>query len=164
MKKRPRNYAFIDNQNIFQGVKQDLGWSLGWQRFRTYLRHKYGVTEAYQFLGFVPGNQRLYDSLQAAGYRLVFKPVLHGPGGKIKGNCDADLVLRAMVEYPNYGRAVIVSSDGDFYSLVEHRYKDKKLETVLAARSQSCSSLLKQKAKERIQFLDRLRAKLERRG
>ena len=73
-------------------------------------------------------------------------------------------IERAVVEYPNYERAIIVSSDGDFYSLVEHLYKDKKLETVLAARSQSCSSLLKQKAKERIQFLDRLRAKLERRG
>jgi len=37
-----------------------------------------------------------------------------------KGNVDADLVLWAMKELPNYNKAVIVSGDGDFYSLVEY--------------------------------------------
>ena len=40
--------------------------------------------------------------------------------GHTKGNCDADLVLKAMVEYPNYEQAVIVNGDGDFYSLIDH--------------------------------------------
>lgn len=49
-----------------------------------------------------------------------------------KGNVDADLVLWAMKEIPNYGRAVIVSGDGDFYSLVEYLDEQKKLLKLVA--------------------------------
>ena len=57
---------------------------------------------------------------QEFGYVLVFKPVLPPKqGGKPKGNVGADLVLQAMIDYPNYKEvAVIVISDGDFYCLV----------------------------------------------
>jgi uncharacterized LabA/DUF88 family protein len=44
-----------------------------------------------------------------------------------KGNIDADLVLYAMKELPNYNKAVIVSGDGDFFSLVEYLAQQKKL-------------------------------------
>ena len=37
-----------------------------------------------------------------------------------KGNVDADLVLRAVVEMPKYDNAVIVTGDGDYYSLVDY--------------------------------------------
>lgn len=92
---------------------------------------------------------------------MVFKPVLQAKAGEPKGNIDADLVLKAMTEYNNYERAVIVTSDGDFYSLVEYLYKNGKLETVLSPNSAKCSALLKKTAKERIHFLDSLRGKLE---
>ena len=42
----------------------------------------------------------------------MFKPVLHGNQGEIKGNVDSDLVLRAMIEYESYSQAVVISSDG----------------------------------------------------
>ncbi|PID30456.1 hypothetical protein CR973_02645 [Candidatus Saccharibacteria bacterium] len=45
----------------------------------------------------------------------------------VKGNIDADLVLYAMKELPNYDKAVIVSGDGDFFSLVEYLAQEKKL-------------------------------------
>ena len=38
----------------------------------------------------------------------------------VKGNIDAELVLWAMKEMSNYEQAIIVSGDGDFYSLVEY--------------------------------------------
>ena len=38
----------------------------------------------------------------------------------IKGNVDAELVLYAMKELPNYEQAIIVSGDGDFFSLAEY--------------------------------------------
>lgn len=40
--------------------------------------------------------------------------------GKRKGNVDAELVLQAMIEYPNYERAIIVTGDGDFGCLVRY--------------------------------------------
>lgn len=140
---------------------QALGWKLDWRRFRVYLKEKYGVSKAFLFLGFIPENQQLYTFLQQAGFILVFKPILQAKTGEPKGNIDADLVLKAMTEYANYERAVIVTSDGDFYSLVEYLYKNGKLETVLSPSSAKCSALLKRTARERIHFFDTLRGKLE---
>lgn len=163
MVRPPRNFAFIDSQNIHLGV-QALGWKLDWRRLRIYLKEKYGVAKAYLFIGYIPQNQQLYTALQQAGYLLVFKPVLQKKTGEAKGNIDADLVLSAMIEYPNYERAVVVTSDGDFYSLVEYLYRKGKLETVLSPSSEKCSVLLKKAAKANIHFLDDLRRKLEYKG
>lgn len=163
MAKALRNFAFIDSQNIHLGVHA-LGWKLDWRRFRIYLKEKYGVARAYVFIGYIPENQQLYTALQQADYLLVFKPVLQKKTGKPKGNVDADLVLRAMIEYARYEKAVVVTGDGDFYSLVEYLYQKGKLETVLSPSSERCSALLKKAARERINFFDKLRSKLEYKG
>lgn len=157
---RENNYAFIDSQNLNLGI-QKLGWKLDYRRFRVYLAEKYGVKKAYIFIGFVALNQSLYDHLQEAGFILKFKPTIPDADGKLKGNIDADLVLRAVLELNDFGKAVIVSSDGDFYSLVQYLYENSKLEVVLSPDKENCSSLLKQTAKERIQFMNNLRDKLE---
>ncbi|MEK7610457.1 MAG: NYN domain-containing protein [Patescibacteria group bacterium] len=160
MKNARNNYAFIDSQNLNLGI-QKLGWKLGYRQFRKYLLEKYGVTKAYMFLGFSPLNQALYDNLQEAGFVLKFKPVIPDGNGKLKGNVDADLVLRAALEIPEYNKAIIVSSDGDFYSLVQHLYDIGKLETVLSPDMENCSVLLKKAARDKIRFMDNLRRKLE---
>ena len=160
MKNPNTNAAFIDGQNLNLGIKV-LGWRLDWRKFRTYLKDKYGVERAFYFIGFIPENQSLYTALQKAGFILVFKAVLPARDGKHKGNVDADLVLNVMKELDSYDRAVIVTSDGDFDSLVEHLYRRNKLETVLSPASATCSALLKKAAKERVQFLDVQRPKLE---
>jgi len=154
------NYAFIDSQNLNLGI-QKLGWKLDYRRFRVYLAEKYSVKKAYIFIGFVALNQSLYDRLQEAGFILKFKPTIPDADGKIKGNIDADLVLQTMIELNNFDKAVIVSSDGDFYSLVQYLYGNNKLKIVLSPSKEYCSSLLKQTAKEKIWFMDNLKDKLE---
>ncbi|OJI09608.1 MAG: hypothetical protein COV08_00490 [Candidatus Vogelbacteria bacterium CG10_big_fil_rev_8_21_14_0_10_49_38] len=163
MKPKENNYAFIDSQNVYKGTRRDFGWKLDWARFRTHLKHKYRVTQAYLFIGFMPEHNDIYDELQKAGFILKFKPVL--PNGKdgVKGNVDADLLLQTMIDYLNYDRAVIVSSDGDFYSLVRHLYDNKKLLTVLSPHKRTCSSLLRKSAREKMRYLDALEDKLEKR-
>jgi uncharacterized LabA/DUF88 family protein len=160
MKKKTNNYAFIDSQNLNLGI-QKLGWRLDYKKFRTYLAEKYGVTKAYMFIGFVPLNQALYDNLQEAGFILKFKPTIPDSDGKIKGNIDADLVLHAALEIGEYDAGVIITSDGDFYSLVQHLYEARKLEIVLSPDQQHCSTLLKRAAKEKIWFMNNLRMLLE---
>ena len=160
MKKESNNYAFIDSQNLNLGI-QKLGWKLNYQKFRIYLTEKYGVKKAYIFIGFVALNQSLYDRLQEAGFILKFKPTVPDANGNIKGNIDADIVLRAALELNDYDKAVIVSSDGDFYSLVQYLYENNKLEVVLSPDIKNCSSLLKQTAKDKMQFMNNLRNKLE---
>ncbi len=154
------NFAFIDSQNLNLGIR-DLGWKLDWKRFRIYLREKCHVAKAYLFIGYIPENQNLYRVLQESGYILVFKPVLMRPGGKPKGNVDAELVLQAMIERDKYERAVIVSSDGDFACLVSYLKNEGKLERVLSASRNGCSKLLKKAAGNRIDFLEYARTKLE---
>lgn len=160
MKSKGNNYAFIDSQNLNLSIR-NMGWKLDYKKFRLYLREKYGVSVAYMFVGFVAFNQSLYDNLQEAGFILTFKPTIPDQDGKIKGNIDADMVLRAVLEKESYDKAVIVSSDGDFYSLVKHLYENKKLCIVLSPDMEHCSSLLRQTAKEKIVFMNNLRAKLE---
>jgi uncharacterized LabA/DUF88 family protein len=160
MKKKENNFAFIDGQNLNLGIK-NLGWKLDYIRFRRYLAEKYSITIAYYFIGYIPGNQFLYSQLQKAGYVLVFKPTIPDSVGNIKGNIDADLVLQAMIDFPNYDKALIVTSDGDFYSLVKYLYESGKLFLVMSPYIRTCSTLLKKEAKEKIVFMDNLREKLE---
>ncbi len=159
MNKREKNYAFIDGQNLHLGI-QSLGWRLDFIRFRRYLKEKYAVTTAYYFIGYVSGNQDIYSFLQKAGYVLIFKPTIPDSDGNIKGNIDADLVLQAMIDLDNYDKAVIISSDGDFYSLIKYLYGKNKLERVISPYSETCSSLIKKSAKEKIVFINNLQKKL----
>jgi uncharacterized LabA/DUF88 family protein len=155
------NYAFIDSQNLNLGV-QKMGWKMDWRKFRQYLKDVYNVDKAFMFIGYLPDNEKLYDQMHELGYLIVLKPTLEmyeteesleakvkrqeeHPEEKrqsTKGNVDAELVLYAVKEMPNYDQAVIVSGDGDFFGLVEYLDQQKKLKNLLAPNWQY-SSLLK---------------------
>jgi len=158
-KKRLKNYAFIDSQNLNMGIK-NLGWKLDFKRFRVYLEDKYNVSVAYLFIGYVSTNQDLYSFLQKSGYVLIFKPTIPDKEGNLKGNIDADLVLQAMIDFDDYEKAAIITSDGDFYSLVKYLHEHDKLLVVISPYVKTCSALLKKSAKEKIIFMDNLRKKL----
>jgi uncharacterized LabA/DUF88 family protein len=140
-------FAFIDSQNLNVST-QKLGWKVDWRKFRSFLAESYGVTKAYMFIGYMPEHEDMYEQLHESGYAVVLKPTfdmtkprveLENEGQQekedekpVKGNIDADLVLWAMKELANYDKAVIVSGDGDFYSLVEYLEQQGKLRKLLA--------------------------------
>jgi uncharacterized LabA/DUF88 family protein len=178
--KKPGNYAFIDSQNLNLGT-QRMGWKLDWRKFRKYLADKYQVTHAYMFIGYMSDNEALYEYMYELGYLVVLKPTVDVPAktqpeqdhkGKrstskdnddkdkpaVKGNVDAELVLYAMKELPNYDKAIIVSGDGDFFSLAEYLEEQGKLERILTPNWQY-SSLLKV-FEDKIVRLDQLRRQL----
>lgn len=158
MRKGENNYAFIDSQNLNLGVRS-LGWKLDFGRFRVYLREKYGIAKAFLFIGYVPGNEQLYITLQDQGYLVVFKPTLLLPGGQVKGNVDAELVLHTMIEYPNYEKVVIITSDGDFHCLVEYLHEQDKLLALIVPNRFKYSSLLRG-FMEHIVFMNNLEYKV----
>lgn len=161
MKKRENNYAFIDSQNLNLSI-QFLGWKLDFTRFRRYLGDKYGVTEAFLFIGYIEGNADLYKSLQKAGFVCIFKPTLIYVDGKTKGNCDAELVLQVMIEYQNYDKAVIVTGDGDFYCLVKYLIEKNKLKALIVPNRHKFSALLNFKiCRPFLRFMNDLKIKLE---
>lgn len=137
--------AYIDGANLYNGVAS-LGWELDYKRFRKWLEDKFKVQKAYIFIGLIQENAQLYTMLQDAGFELHFKPTVKDNDGQIKGNCDADLVLKTTTDYfeNKSDKVVIVSSDGDYYSLVEFLQKHGKLLRVLSpAMPKKCSLLLK---------------------
>jgi uncharacterized LabA/DUF88 family protein len=161
-KKEPVIFAFIDSQNLNVGVKKQ-GWTVDFARFRVYLKEKYNVEKAYLFIGQIPGNESLYTSLQEAGYILVFKPTLEIKRGNqklVKGNVDAELVLHAMLHYPTYSKAIIVSGDGDFHCLVEYLKKKDRLEKLLVPNRTKYSALFR-KFSDDIEFISDLKKKIK---
>jgi uncharacterized LabA/DUF88 family protein len=160
MSRNVNNFAFIDSQNLNLAIR-DQGWSLDFGRFRKYLSDKYEVAKAYLFIGFMPTNQTLYTNLQEQGYILIFKPTLVLSDGRVKGNVDAELVLHAMIEYPNYERAVIISGDGDFHCLIKYLRSNDKLEKLIIPNQYKFSSLLREFIPKDTVFMNNLRLKLE---
>lgn len=160
MHKNENNFAFIDNTNVHKGVEM-LGWTLDLVRFRKLLRERYGVARAYMFIGYISGNQDMYRDFQNMGYTLIFKPTLPIQSGEVKGNCDAELVLQAMIDLNSYDKAVIVTGDGDFQCLIKHLRKIGKLGYVISPNRKWCSILLKREARGNHVFIEEMRSKLE---
>lgn len=178
---KPNTYAFVDSQNLNLGT-QRMGWKLDWRRFRQYLADEHGVTKAYTFIGYMSENEAMYEYMHELGYLVVLKPTVDVSSSQqpiqqtdetadnksklpdekeksiIKGNVDAELVLYAMKELPNYERAIIVSGDGDFFSLAEYLDEQGKLAHILTPNWQY-SSLLKA-FESKIIRLDQMRRQL----
>ena len=79
----------------------------------------------------------------------------------MKGNCDTELVLQAMIDLDKYEKAIIVSGDGDYYCLVNYLTGIDKLKIVLAPCEEGSSHLLIEAAKGEITYMDNLKRKLE---
>jgi uncharacterized LabA/DUF88 family protein len=168
----PEVYAYIDSQNLNVTTQKD-GWKMNWARFRQWLAEEYGVTKAYMFIGYVPEFEQMYEQLHDQGYAIVLKPTFdmtrvqdepkegEEPEEKkpVKGNIDAELVLRAMKDFATYDKAIVVSGDGDFYCLVEYLDEQGKLLKLLAP-TRKYSSLYN-KYEQYVERLDNHRRELE---
>lgn len=178
-RKKPANtpkgvYAFIDSQNLNLGT-QKVGWKMDWKKLLEYLKTQHGVTRAYLFIGYMQANEAMYEGLHDMGFSIVLKPTVtmnapteddkksdepkkDVPPPTIKGNVDAELVLYAMKEMPNYSKAIIVSGDGDFYCLAEYLAGKGRLKHIMTP-NRFYSSLLKP-YEEYIIRIDELRREL----
>lgn len=163
--KSPRSnpaIAYIDGANLHRGVKS-LAWKLDYKKFRSWIRQKFGVAEAYMFIGMMSKHADLYTFLQSTGYSLIFKEIIFDGDGKAKGNCDADLVLQATRDVYDKKPAsvILVSSDGDYAPLVRFWIENSITCTVISpAPVDKCSILLK-RTNTPIVYLKDVRSKLE---
>ncbi len=139
------NIAYIDSTNLDKALKYGLFWKLDYAKFRVWLRDKYKVERAYLFIGFIAKYKERYQYLQECGFTLVFKDVIYSRG-KLKGNCDSDLLAKAFFDLyeGDLSKAVIVTSDGDYAPLVKALRDKDCLEVILSpSRADKCSILLK---------------------
>ncbi|HSX36262.1 MAG TPA: NYN domain-containing protein [Patescibacteria group bacterium] len=150
MTKPANNIAYIDGQNLYMGTtKSSPKWTVDLARFRTYLTRKYDVDDAYYYLGYVQEGtniEKLYESIQKAGFILVFREHNSAMLGKKKGNVDADIIFSIMKRLylkEKFHRVVLVSGDGDYKMLVDFLLEQDKFEKILFPNRRYRSSLYK---------------------
>jgi uncharacterized LabA/DUF88 family protein len=158
-KEQINNLAFIDGQNLHMGTTlSDNPWKINLGKFKIYLEKKYGVKEAYYFLGYVQEiNQEIYSEIQKASFILVFKQ--HNPAmlGKKKGNVDTDIVFEIMKKIykrKDFDKIVLVSGDGDYKLLVDFLIEEDKFKKILFPNRQYRSSLYKKLSNNYFVYLD----------
>jgi uncharacterized LabA/DUF88 family protein len=157
------NYAFIDAQNVYMGTRGD-GWAVDLFRLRRYLHEKFGVSKALWFVGYLPEQKPFYATLRKAGYIVVLKEIARDRDGAPKGNVDVDLTLHAVDLKDQYDQAVLLTSDGDFASLVKYLRERNKLRVVLSPTRRYTSKLLRRATdgSRCLQYLEDARKKIER--
>ncbi|OGH90062.1 MAG: hypothetical protein A2469_02810 [Candidatus Magasanikbacteria bacterium RIFOXYC2_FULL_40_16] len=148
MEQNEDNFAFIDGQNLYMGIKSCKPvWKLDLAKFRNYLLYKYKIGRAYYFLGYMSEeNQELYNDIQEAGFILVFKQ--HNPSmlGKKKGNVDSDIIfniMKKLYKKEPFDKILLVSGDGDYKMLVDFLIVEEKFSKILFPNKQFASSLYK---------------------
>lgn len=152
------NYAFIDSQNLNLGIRSQ-GWKLDHTRFKSYLQSQFKISKAYLFIGYLEEQEDMYKMLREMGFTIIFKPtVLHGD--EVKGNVDAELVLQVMADWDQYNQAIIISGDGDFYSLVKYLLDRQKLAALIVPNRRRYSSLYSELPAEYLRFMNDLRPTL----
>ena len=163
MKKiRENNFAYIDGNNLYKSISCS-GWKIDLIRFRRWLLDKYDVQRAYYFIGLIPKQKEIYSFLQKAGYTLIFKEVIYNGDGKPKGNCDAELVLESVKDSyeNNCDKQVIVTSDGDYSSLVDFLKERNKIKAILSPSLPNKCSILLKRTEVSIVYLHDVKNKIE---
>ncbi len=146
---------YIDGNNLYRAATE-LGYKIDYKRFRNWLRQKYNPAHVYLFIGLIPSRTSFYEHLQESGFILVFKQTI-SVGGTIKGNCDAELVLKTVSDFYTQSctSCYLLTGDGDFGCLVEFLKAKNAIHGVLSPDESKCSILLKNKNIE-ITFLNKL--------
>lgn len=144
---------YIDGNNLYRSAKE-LGFKIDYRKFRGWLRQKHNPEFVYLFIGLVPERTKFYEYLQSCGYILVFKQTV-SVGEKIKGNCDAELVLKSTSDFytKSFTSCILITGDGDFGCLVEFLKENNVISRIIAPDKNKCSILLRNKNVE-ITFLN----------
>lgn len=108
---------------------------------------------------------RFYRKLEQFGYTLVLKPVKtyedDDGNSRRKANCDVDMAYYLMRERDNFGRALILSGDGDFLPVLKFLKKSGK-QVIVLARSPRTAKEIKQFAGDDFRDFEYLRERLKR--
>ncbi len=142
------------------------------------MRKRHDVGIAHYFLGDT-ASKTIYANLDSYGFNVrLKKPAKYREEEVVCPECDhtitparegykADvdsyLTLQVMTDMDSFGKAVLITSDGDYDELVKRLLNQDKLKVVFAPCKEGCSGLLVSAARGRIAFLDEFRGELEKR-
>lgn len=138
----------------------EIPWNIDLFKFRVYLREKYNVEKAFYYLGYVQDGikiEQLYESIQNAGFILVFRQHNSAMIGKKKGNVDSDIifsVMKRLYEKESFDKVVLVSGDGDYKMLIDFLIEKRKMEKILFPNKKFRSSLYNTIGAQYFAYLD----------
>ena len=140
--------VYIDYANLLARCKQD-NLSINYRKFFTYLSEKFNTKEIIIFTGYFKDKETEYVLNKEIGFKYVFKEIIYSKEeSKIKANCDVDIVIKCVRDVydentkPN--AVVLITSDGDFASLIKFwQEKSINIKIVSPASPDRCSYLLK---------------------
>jgi len=155
------NIAYNDGQNLYMGTaKSNPKWHIDLARFRIYLEQKYNVERAYYYLGYVQEGlqiEQLYETIQAAGFVLMFRQHNSAMLGKKKGNVDSDIIfsiMKRLYQKDSFQKIILVSGDGDYKMLVDFLIQENRFEKILFPNRKFRSSLYKEISSTYFSYLD----------
>ena len=157
--------AFIDGQNVYLGLKES-GWHFSIPRFRVYLKDKYKVRKAYYYLGeYKKEEQALYANLKRSGFIVRFKTAEKaGRMSEKKGNVDNDIifdVMRMVADNEDFGKIIIVSSDGDYFRMIKYLIYRGKFGKILFPSKKKTSTLYKNLSDKYCLYMENIRGYIE---
>lgn len=140
--------VFIDAANLIYSQKT-LGWKIDLHKFMKFFRAKYNVQRANYYYAYIKSDkkqQSFFKKLEMFGYRIKTKEVKvirqkDGTSFK-KGNLDVDLTIDAVKSLDSYSKAIIVSGDSDFASLIKYLQYRKKKVIVISSKGHVARELL----------------------
>lgn len=127
-------YSFIDESNIIYGARAE-GWLIDQNKLLKYLKNKFNVSKAFFYYGKDSNNsknEKFLQKLKSFGFILRVKEIKRY-GNKSKANCDVDLTMDVLLNMEEYGRAIILSGDGDFLPLHQYLQKSKKEVVIISS-------------------------------
>jgi uncharacterized LabA/DUF88 family protein len=136
---------YIDGNNLYRAAKK-LGFSIDYKKFRGWLNQKYSPVNVYLFIGLLPTQITFYEYLRECGFILIFKQTI-SVNGVVKGNCDAELVLKTVSDFYTkaFTSCILVTGDGDFGCLVEFLRNNMVIDCIVSPDKNRCSILLRNK-------------------
>ena len=151
--------VYIDGANLYQGTKPR--WGIDYAKFLIWLQHKYKPNQIFMFLWYVKGNEKLYSYLSQCWYILIFKETLE-VDGKVKGNCDAELVVQSVSDFyeKRNEQIILVTGDGDFACLVDFCLH-KKMAVRICCPNRDFVSYLLRKRNVPLVYLEEIQHKIQ---
>lgn len=109
------------------------------------------------------GRARFYRKLEEFGYELYLKPVksYEQDDGtyRRKANCDVEMTFRLMKDRDDFGRAVILSGDGDFLPVLKYLTSEDK-EIIVLSRGPRTAKEIRQFAGSNFRDFEYLKMKI----
>lgn len=163
---KSRAKVYIDGSNIFYTQKK-LGWSLDWQKAKTYLEQNRGISEYRYYTGLKEGDEKMPKFLRyldAIGFIPVTKPLkkikvtpdeysylVSKTGFIFKANFDIEITADILLDRTSLDEIVLFSGDSDFEYLIK-KLKNRGQKVIIFASKKTLSWELKLSASKVVYF------------